>query len=88
MRYSSPRAGDAIPADALTAQGYAILCHDAYAFGERQGFDEETYFKQFLWEGKTLWGMMLRDDQIALDFLVNNPAIDESRIGSSRYEHG
>jgi dienelactone hydrolase len=78
----APRAGDIVPADALTAQGYAVLCHDAYAFGGRQHPDELTLFKQFLWEGKTLWGMMLRDDQIALDLLDQHPLIDSNRIAA------
>ncbi len=77
-----PRAEDIIPAEALTTQGYAVLCHDAYAFGGRQQPDEMTLFKQFLLEGKTLWGMMLRDDQIALDLLDQHPAIDSDRIAA------
>lgn len=77
-----PRAGDIVPAEALTAAGYAVLCHDAYAFGGRQQPDEMTLFKQFLWEGKTLWGMMLRDDQIALDLLANHPEIDSQRMAA------
>lgn len=34
-----------------------------------------------LWIGRTLWGMMLRDDLIALDYLCSRPEIDHTRIG-------
>ena len=30
---------------------------------------------------KTLWGMMLRDDLMALDYLASRPEVDASRIG-------
>lgn len=85
-----PRAGSFIPADELTKQGYAILAIDSFAFEERQSYSatqkgasaEMAWFKQFLWEGKTLWGMMLRDDLIALDYLYAHPKIDKKRIGA------
>ncbi len=78
----APRADGFIPAADLTAAGYAVLCADAYAFGARQHPDEITRFKAFLWEGKTLWGMMLRDDLIALDYLCAHPHIDAERVGA------
>jgi dienelactone hydrolase len=34
-----------------------------------------------LWVGRTLWGMMLRDDLMALDYLVSRPEIDAKNIG-------
>lgn len=78
----APRAGDIIPADDLTERGYAVFCIDAYAFEGRQHPDEMTLFKQFLWEGRSLWGMMLRDDRLALTFLAAHPAIDANRIAA------
>jgi hypothetical protein len=56
----------------LARKGYIVQCIDAYAFGERcfqgpAGSNEEgentesSLFKTFLWEGRTLWGMMVRD---------------------------
>jgi dienelactone hydrolase len=68
-------------ASELTQAGYAVISIDAYAFGQRQSHDEMTLFKRFLWEGKTLWGMMLRDDLISLDYLSKHPEIDAERIG-------
>src|SRR5262249_37082298 len=34
-----------------------------------------------LWVGRSLWGMMLRDDLMALDYLVSLPEVDPNRIG-------
>jgi dienelactone hydrolase len=34
-----------------------------------------------LWMGRTLWGMFVRDDQIALDYLCGRPEVDKTRIG-------
>ncbi len=79
---------------ALAAAGYVVLAIDAYAFGERQqqgpagdresGADTElALFKQFLWQGRTLWGMMLRDDLLALDYLCARPDVDPARIAAT-----
>jgi dienelactone hydrolase len=65
---------------------------DAPGFGERngQGPDgpserdmtaEETTAKFNLWVGRTFWGMMLRDDLMALDYLASRPEVDRDRIG-------
>lgn len=75
----------------LVKLGYVVLCIDAYGFGERQtqgpageresGREtEHSLFKKFLWEGKTLWGMMLRDDLLALNVLVSRPDVDSTPI--------
>jgi len=42
---------------------------------------EASMFKFNLWFGRTLWGMMVRDDQIALDYLCSRPEVDNTRIG-------
>ncbi|MBN1806822.1 MAG: dienelactone hydrolase family protein [Sedimentisphaerales bacterium] len=75
----------------LARKGYIVLCIDAYAFGERrfQGPDgkkeegvrtESSLFKTFLWQGKTLWGMIIRDDILALNYLVSRKEVDTNRI--------
>ncbi|MCL4179282.1 MAG: dienelactone hydrolase family protein [Verrucomicrobia bacterium] len=80
------------PGPALVEQGYVVLAIDAYCFGERNGrgpggFSEKggagemTASKFNLWVGRTLWGMMVRDDLMALDYLVSRPEVDPSRIG-------
>jgi acetyl esterase/lipase len=82
----------ALPGPALAAAGYVVLAIDAYCFGERQqdgpGGNTETgaaveqaLFKHFLWQGATLWGMMVRDDILALNYLLTRPEVDPDRIG-------
>src|SRR5579872_3820655 len=34
-----------------------------------------------LWVGRTLWGMILRDDSMALDYLASRPEVDPQRLG-------
>ena len=77
---------------ALARQGYVVLGIDAYCFGERNGqgpggpaekgsAGEMTAAKFQLWAGRTLWGMILRDDRMALDYLASRPEVDPQRIG-------
>ena len=77
----------------LTRKGYIVQAIDAYAFGERRfqgpagkkeegGRTEASLFKTFLWEGRTLWGMMVRDDLLALNYLVSRPEVDPDRIAA------
>ncbi|MCU0513177.1 MAG: acetylxylan esterase [Anaerolineae bacterium] len=80
------------PGPALLRAGYVVLAIDAYGFGARwsqgprgpqdSGIDtENALFKRFLWEGRTLWGMMLRDDLLALNALLACPEVDAARVG-------
>jgi len=80
------------PGPSLAARGYVVLAIDASGFGERngQGPDgpaergrsaEETATKFDLWIGRTFWGMLLRDDLMALDYLASRPEVDPGRIG-------
>ncbi|OYW70927.1 MAG: hypothetical protein B7Z37_29215 [Verrucomicrobia bacterium 12-59-8] len=77
---------------ALAEAGYIVLGIDAPCFGERNGHgpdgpqqkgsnSEMTAAKFHLWVGRTLWGMMLRDDLSALDYLCSRPEVDAQRIG-------
>ncbi len=87
------------PAVALARRGYAVFAIDAYAFGGRQGqgpggpretgrAEELSLAKLFLWQGTSLWAMMLRDDRIALDYLAARPEIDPRRIGATGMSMG
>lgn len=69
-------------ADALTGQGYAALCIDHWCFGERRGRAESAVFKEMLWRGQVLWGMMIYDSIRAVDYLVSCADIDSDRIGA------
>ena len=68
--------------EALTSEGYAALCIDTWAFGERRGRSESEIFKQMLWYGKVMWGMMVYDSLRAVDYLVSRPDIDSGRIAT------
>jgi dienelactone hydrolase len=76
----------------LAHRGFAVIAIDAYGFGERngkgpQGADDKgsagemTASKFDLWMGRCLWGMILRDDLMALDYLASRPEVDAKRIG-------
>jgi dienelactone hydrolase len=80
------------PGPALAKRGYVVLAIDACCFGERNGrgpggsaerdyVGEETTAKFDLWVGRTFWGMLLRDDLMALDYLASRPEVDPARIG-------
>ena len=80
------------PGPALVRRGYVVLAIDACCFGERNGqgpdgpgekdyASEETASKFDLWVGRTFWGMLLRDDIMALDYLASRPEVDSERIG-------
>jgi dienelactone hydrolase len=80
------------PGPALARHGYVVLAIDACCFGERNGqgpggpaekggAGEMTASKFNLWVGRTLWGMILRDDLMALDYLCSRPEVDTGRIG-------
>ncbi len=82
------------PGLALVAAGFIVMAIDAYGFGERErlgpaaeaesgAVTELSLFKHFLWQGKTLWGMMIHDDLCALAYLRSRPEVDESRIGAT-----
>jgi len=66
----------------LTGLGYAALCIDTWAFGERRGRSETEIFLDMLWSGQVMWGMMVYDSLRALDYLLSRPDIDPARIGT------
>jgi dienelactone hydrolase len=67
---------------ALARQGYAGLCLDSWGFGERKGSSELELFKEMIWKGQVLWGMMVYDNLRALDYLETRPDVDARRIGT------
>lgn len=89
-------------AEILVKRGYVVLGIDSYFNGERKGTgpagdlermerrsdQEASLFKLNLWLGRTLWGMMLRDEQIALDYLASRPEVDPNRIGAQGMSMG
>lgn len=69
-------------AEVLTSLGFAGLCFDAWNFGERSGRSESELFKEFIWKGKVLWGLMIYDSLKAIDYLISRSDVDSSRIGT------
>ncbi len=85
--------------EVLVREGYAVLAPDAHWHGERSGTgpsgtaetgraEQESLFKLDLWQGRTLWGMFVRDDQLALDYLCGRAEIDPARIGATGMSMG
>jgi dienelactone hydrolase len=66
----------------LASRGIAALCVDTWVFGERRGRSESEVFKQMLWEGRVLWGMMVYDSLRAVDYLCSRSDVDHARIGT------
>lgn len=67
--------------------GLVTLAIDSWCFGERkhevnghQG--EEDTFKRMLWQGQTLWGMMMFDEYRAFHYLAGRPEIDPNKLGA------
>jgi dienelactone hydrolase len=77
----------------LAERGYVLLSIDSAFNGERLGRgpagdaevdigrQRDTLFKLNLWFGRTLWGMMVRDTQLAVDYLASRPEVDPQRLG-------
>lgn len=66
----------------LTECGYSILCIDEWGFGERRGRTESEIYKEMLWNGQVMWGMMLYDSIRAVDYLLTRDDVDTERIGT------
>ena len=69
-------------AELLATQGMCGLCIDTWNFGERRGRKELELFKEMLWKGQVLWGLMVYDSIRALDYLCDRPDVDADRIAT------
>ena len=81
------------PGLALVEAGFIVLAIDAYGFDQREhqgpggasesgASTELSLYKQFVWQGRSLWGMMVHDDLTALRYLRSRPEVDPARIGA------
>lgn len=69
-------------AELLASLGYCALCMDTWIFGERATRTEMDAFKDMLWKGQVLWGMMVYDSVKGVDYLLTRPDVDSTRIGT------
>jgi len=79
-----------VTGEELVRAGYVVMAIDAYAFGERKDEQgphqpkgtEGALYRNFAWQGRALWGMMVRDDILALNYLASRPEVDAQRIAT------
>ena len=69
-------------AEELARMGCSALCIDHWAFGERRGRTEGEIFREMLWRGQVMWGMMIYDSLRAVDYLCSRDDVDASRIAT------
>ena len=71
----------------LAKRGIVTLAIDSWCFGERMPYPDEggrgesDTFKEMLWKGRVLFGMMLFDEWQAFRWLSEHPLVDPDRIG-------
>ncbi|WP_274362017.1 dienelactone hydrolase family protein [Paenibacillus thermotolerans] len=69
-------------AEELAALGFASFCIDMWGFGERRGRTESEIFKEMLWNGRVMWGMMVYDNLRAIDYLASRDDVIADRIAT------
>lgn len=69
-------------AEALARRGYGALAIDAWNFGERRGRTESELFKELLWRGQVLWGLMVYDSIKAVDYLYTREDVNTDHLGT------
>ena len=75
-------------ASALTGAGYAALAIDHWCFGERATRTEGALFRETLWKGQVMWGLMTYDSLKAVDYLATRPDGRHGPPGHPGHEHG
>jgi hypothetical protein len=74
-------------APVCSEKGLVTLAIDSWCFGERKhagngSAGEDDAFKEMLWRGRVLYGMMMFDEFRALDYLAGRAEVDPHRLGT------
>lgn len=74
-------------APVCAAKGIVTLAIDSWCFSERKHVEdgrqgETDAFKEMLWRGRVLWGMMMYDEVQAVSYLASRTEVDPQRIGA------
>lgn len=69
-------------AQALAARGIAALCIDQWNFGERHRGSESALFKELLWRGQVLFGLMVYDCLRSIDYVASRSDLDPTRVAA------
>ncbi len=77
-----PKQGIPSWADAIAGEGWCALCIDMWAFGGRSTRTEMDIFKEMLWKGRVMWGMMVYDSLRGIDYLLSRPEVDRARLAT------
>lgn len=68
-------------ANAVARRGYAVLVHDLVGFASRRPANDEEIFEKSLLCAGALWaGLVVYDDQRALDYLCSRADVDAGRV--------
>ncbi len=83
------RGREVLPAYApvCAEKGIVTLAIDSWCFSQRKHVDdgrqgETDAFKEMLWRGRVLWGMMMYDEVQAVSYLASRREVDAGRIGA------
>lgn len=81
--------GEVLPAYApvCAEMGLVTLAIDSWCFSGRKRVEdgrqgEHDAFKEMLWRGRVLWGMMMFDEVQAVSYLAGREEVDPRRIGA------
>ncbi|MCW8129347.1 MAG: alpha/beta hydrolase [Planctomycetota bacterium] len=69
-------------AEELARRGIASMSIDQWNFGERFSRAESEVFKEMLWKGQVMWGLMVYDNLRATDWLCARKDVDAARVGT------
>lgn len=62
--------------------GFNAICIDTWNFGERRGRKELDLYKEMIWKGQVLWGMMVYDSLRTVDYLLTRADVDAGRLAT------